>query len=181
MEFKFDTYYRCRSEKDVEDLWNWFNENGGVRKDEYTDSLVYMKTLYNSDCNKAFCLYETKDYWDIDNYSNKEDNDIIDKDAELDGDNDGSGWKYIVNYGSLNVKLENKIHKVNVEISELPNGQVFIAKLKKDEDGAIRYKFIKCKNDEKVCILDLDTFEVFYDIEYYDVVELLNCELRKID
>ena len=42
---KFNTYYQCKSDKDVEDLWNWFNEQGGVRYGEYTDTLEYMKHI----------------------------------------------------------------------------------------------------------------------------------------
>ena len=54
MVFKYNTYYKCRTDKDVEDLWNWFNEQGGVKENESYDSLDYMKRLYHNNNNILF-------------------------------------------------------------------------------------------------------------------------------
>ena len=40
---------------------------------------------------------------------------------------------------------------------------------------------MKCDNDGKTCVLDLDTFGIYDDINMYEVVKLLNCELKNIE
>lgn len=176
MKFKYNTYYRCKTDKDVEDLWNCFNEHGGVREYEYTDTLDYMKYI-NKKNDIVFILQKGECCWDSREYCDSRSNIMITLDNYSDSDEDDCG--YIINYKPITVNIEHKVSKVNVKIDELLNGQVFIANPKDYDD--VRYNFMKCNNNGKSCILDLDTFNIYEDIDMYEVVKLLNCELNNVD
>ena len=176
MVFKYNTYYKCRTDKDVEDLWNWFNEQGGVKENESYDSLDYMKRLYHNNNNILFYLLAS-DSWN--SLNSDEDESFIVVDNYSDSDENENDYDDIINYSPITVNIDNKIPKVNVKIDELLNGQVFISKPKDYDD--VRYNFMKCDNDGKTCVLDLDTFGIYDDINMYEVVKLLNCELKNIE
>jgi len=177
MKFKFNTYYRCKTDKDVEDLWNWFNEQGGVRDNVYKDTLEYMKHINKEIINTVFILGKGDEYWNSCDYSKSLSAITITLDNYSDSDENDCGD--IINYKPITVNIEHKAPKVNVKIDELLNGQVFIANPKDYDD--VRYNFMKCNNNGKSCILDLDTFNIYEDIDMYEVVKLLNCELNNVD
>lgn len=178
MEFKYNTYYRCKTDKDVEDLWNCFKEQGGVREHEYTDTLDYMKCI-NKNNDIVFILQKGGCCWDSRKYFDSLSNIIITLDNYSNSDSDEKDCKDIINYSPIIVNINDSIPKVNVNIDELLNGQVFISKPKDYDD--VRYNFMKCNNNGKSCILDLDTFNIYEDIDMYEVVKLLNCELNNVD
>ena len=177
MKFKFNTYCKCKTEKDVEDLWNWFKNNHGVKKGEYCDSLDYMRGLYHQNNNEIFFLYSNEKSWD--HFKLDKNKDFIVIDNYSNSDSDEKDCKDIINYSPIIVNINDSIPKVNVNIDELLNGQVFISKPKDYDD--VRYNFMKCDNDGKTCVLDLDTFGIYDDINMYEVVKLLNCELKNIE
>ena len=177
MKFKFNTYYQCKSDKDVEDLWNWFNEQGGVRYGEYTDTLEYMKHINKENINIVFILNKGDKCWNSCGYSKSLSTITITLNNH--SDSNKKGYKDIVNYSPITINIDDKTPKVNIKIDELLNGQVFISKPKDYDD--VRYNFMKCDNDGKTCVLDLDTFGIYDDINMYEVVKLLNCELKNIE
>ena len=134
MKFKYNTYYRCKTDKDVEDLWNCFKEQGGVREYEYTDTLDYMKYI-NKNNDIVFILQKGGCCWDSREYSDSRSNIIITLDNYSDSDEDDC--EDIVHYRPIAVNIEHKAPKLDIKIDELLNGQVFISKPKDYDD--IRY------------------------------------------